>query len=73
MKRMNVNEYSYLWEEEKRDWVLVNTSYGYCIVNKRAQTALLISDDDLEEAIIDKMLAEGNAVYDDINLAYNDI
>lgn len=70
---MNVNEYSYLWEEEKRDWVLVNTSYGYGIVNKRAQTALLISDDDLEEAVIDKMLAEGNAVYDDINLAYNDI
>lgn len=70
---MNINEYSYLWGTEKNDWVLVNTSYGYGIINKRAQTALVISDDDLEETVIAKMLSEGNAVYDDINLAYDDI
>ena len=70
---MNIEEYKYLWESDKADWVLVNTEYGYGIVNKKTQMALLVSDDELEEAIIAKMLESGNRVYENINDAYSDI
>lgn len=70
---MNIEEYSFLWTNEKEDYVLVNTEYGYGIVNKRNQTVLSISDEELEEKLIQKMLIEGNQVYDNILDAYNDI
>lgn len=70
---MNIDAYKYLWEEEKEDWVLVNTEYGYVIVNKRTQSALLLSDDALEDEIVQKMKNAGNKEYDDINTAYADI
>ncbi len=69
---MNINDYKYLWEEEKKDWVLVNTKYGYAIVNKRTQSALLIEDDNLEDEIIHRMKTAGNSIFDDINAAYAD-
>lgn len=70
---MNLDEFKHMWEEEKNDWVLVNTKYGYAVVNKRTQMALLVSDDDLEEAVIHRMLEEGNLIYDNINDAYSDV
>ena len=70
---MNIEEYSFLWTNEKEDYVLVNTEYGYSIVNKSNQTVLSISDEELEEKLIQKMLIEGNQVYDNILNAYNDI
>lgn len=70
---MNIEEYKYLWESDKADWVLVNTEYGYGIVNKKTQMALLVTDDELEEAIIAKMLESGNRVYENITDAYSDI
>ena len=70
---MNIEEYSFLWTNEKEDYVLVNTEYGYGIVNKSNQTVLSISDEELEEKLIQKMLIEGNQVYDNILDAYNDI
>ena len=39
---MNLSEYEYLWTTEKDDWVLVNTTFGYGIVNKTAQVVLWI-------------------------------
>lgn len=69
---MNLDEYKYLWESEKNDWVLVNSPYGYGVINKRTQSMLLVSDESLENAIIDKMLAAGNKTYDDIESAYAD-
>lgn len=69
---MNIEEYKYLWESDKADWVLVNTEYGYGIVNKKTQMALLVSDDELEAAIIAKMRESGNRVYENINDAYGD-
>lgn len=68
-----MEEYAYLWTTEKDDWVLVNTEYGYGIVNKKTRMALLVSDDDLEDALIDKMLRSGNKTYSNINDAYADI
>lgn len=70
---MNIDKYKYLWELEKADWVLINTEYGYGIVNKKTQMALLVSDDMLEAAIIDKMLESGNDVYENIDDAYSNI
>ena len=37
---MNLSEYKYLWTTEKDDWVLVNTTFGYGIVNKTEQVVL---------------------------------
>ena len=70
---MNISEYEYLWDNNKAEYVLVNTEFGYGIVNKKEQTVLSISDEEREEAIIAKMLEEGNKVYENILDAYADI
>lgn len=70
---MKIDDYKYLWESEKNDWGLVNTEYGYGIVNKKKQMALMISDEELELAIIAKMKEAGNMVYENINAAYADV
>jgi hypothetical protein len=69
---MSINEYTYLWTK-KDEFVLVNTEYGYGIVNKKEQTVLSISDEELEKQLINKMLEEGNKVYENILDAYADV
>ncbi len=39
---MNIDEYKFLWESEKADWALVNSEYGYGMVNKITQMALVV-------------------------------
>lgn len=70
---MGIENYSYLWNEMKMDFVLVKSNLGYSIVNKKEQSMLLISDEELEKKIIYKMLENGNMIYDDINQAYKDV
>ena len=70
---MDLSEYRYLWTTEKQDWVLVNTSFGYGIVNKTEQMILSISDKKLEQALIEQMLSNGCKIYDNIKDAYNDV
>ena len=70
---MNLEEYSYLWTTEKEDSVLVNTEYGYGIVNKRNHTVLSISDESISKAVVQKMLDEGNKTYENILDAYDDV
>ena len=70
---MNIEEYSYLWTTKKGEFVLVNTEYGYGIVNKKEQSVLSISDEALEEMIIQNMLDEGCKVYENILDAYADV
>lgn len=70
---MSIENYSYIWEEKKTDFVLVETDFGYGIINKKEQTMLLMSDEELEQKIVNKMLENGNEIYDDIKQAYNDI
>ena len=67
---MCFDDFNYVWGEDKHDWVLVNTQRGYSIVNKKTQMVLLISISDLEEAVIQRMLNEGNLIFDDIVDAY---
>ena len=69
---MCIEDYNYLWTTEKDSWVLVNTEYGYTIVNKKAQKALLVTNEELADALIEKMLKEGNQTYENINDAYAD-
>lgn len=70
---MSLQNYSFLWDERGEDFVLVKTDLGYGIVDKRERTMLLISDEELELRIIEKMLENGSKVYDDINQAYADV
>ena len=70
---ISIDEYNYLWTTEKNDSVLVNTEFGYGIVNKRKQTVLSISDESISKAVVQKMLDEGNKTYDSILDAYDDV
>lgn len=70
---MDISEFSYLWTTQKHDYVLVKSEYGYAIVNKREQTMLCISNDDVDAAVVEKMLEEGCSVYENILDAYSDI
>ena len=69
---MCIDDYKYLWTTEKDSWVLVNTEYGYAIVNKKDQKALLVSNEKLADALVEKMLKVGNRTYENINDAYAD-
>lgn len=68
-----MKEHEYLWTTEKDNWVLINTEYGYGIINKKEQTMLMVSDPELKKALVDKMLAEGCKTYNNLDDAYNDI
>ena len=47
-----IKDYEYLWTTEKDEWCLVYTENGYCIINMINQSALLISDSELENEVI---------------------
>ena len=70
---MDISEFTYVWTTRKSDHALVKSEYGHAIVNKREQTMLCISDDETDAAVIEKMLEEGCAVYEDILDAYSDV
>ena len=65
--------HKYLWTTEKNDWVLVNSEYGYGIINKKEQSMLMVSDPELKEKLVSKMLEEGCKVYNNLDDAYNDV
>ena len=65
--------HKYLWTTEKNDWVLVNLEYGYGIINKKEQSMLMVSDPELKEKLVSKMLEEGCKIYDNLDDAYNDV
>jgi hypothetical protein len=70
---MDIEEFSFLWTTKKEEYVLVNTEFGYVIVNKKEKRVLCISDENLSKAVKQKMLAEGNNIYEDILDAYADV
>lgn len=61
-----MEEYEALWTEEKDEWVLVNTEYGYNIFNRVSRTALCIYDDDTAEAVMAAMREHGCGVYESL-------
>ena len=64
----NVNEYSYIWEEDKEKYVLVSDEYGDGIfeIGGTELMFLLIEDDALAELIVENMIKNGNKVYKNI-------
>ena len=72
-QNMSIDKYNYLWETEKDNWVLVDTEYGYSIINKKEQTALVVSGEKLESALIQQMLKAGNKIFNDIKEAYDNV
>ncbi len=70
---MDISEFDYLWTTEKDDWVLVNLEYDYGIIDKRRQMLLHVDSSELKEALVQKMLSEGNKTYESILDAYDDV
>ena len=70
---MNVNEYSYTWTTNKNDYVLVDSEFGYAIINKKDQTMLCISDEEADAAVVAKMIETGCRIYGSIQDAYSDV
>lgn len=68
-----MENHEYLWTTEKGDWVLVNTEYGYGIINKKEQSMLMVSDPELKKTLVEKMLSEGCKTYNSLDDAYNDV
>ena len=61
-----ISEYSYLWTAEKADWILIGSKHDYVIFNTKTQMMLLMEDEQLNQALADKMLEQGNRVYQSI-------
>lgn len=60
---MDISKYQYLWQEEKSDWALVDSPYGYGIINIRTHMMLVLNNHELECALIKKMEEAGNSKY----------
>ncbi|MBO4997313.1 MAG: hypothetical protein J6D02_04875 [Lachnospira sp.] len=63
-----LNEYSYIWEEDRDKYVLVTDELGESIfyINGKEIMFFLIEDDMLDTLIINKMLENGNRIYKSI-------
>ena len=61
----SLNELSYVWESDKDNYVLLNDEMGYAIfcIEGKELSFLLIEDDALYDAVVAKMLENGNVVY----------
>ena len=61
-------EYSYIWEEDREKYVLVDEERGKSIwlIKEGELMFFLIEDDVLANAIIERMLMAGNKVYNSI-------
>lgn len=70
--KKDISNYEYLWTTEKDDWVLVNSTEGYGIVNIRTKMMLLIDNDELAEELIIKMIESGNKKYESILDAFGE-
>jgi hypothetical protein len=56
--------FEFIWNKEFDDYALVGDSdEGYCILKKSVDGLLIIEDDDVADAVIAKMLAEGMKIY----------
>lgn len=62
--------YSWLWNENREDYVLIDTGYGYAIVNKIEKYILWIADEEVSENVTAEMKKRGNQVFDCLKNAY---
>lgn len=59
-----IQEFSYLWTTEQKDWVVLVSKYDYSIVNTKTKQFLLIEDEDLNNQVASMMIMQGNKVID---------
>ncbi|MCM3269950.1 hypothetical protein [Paenibacillus elgii] len=53
---MDIKEYEFLWTTQKDIHALQKMSNGYLIINIQDNTALIIEDDDISDAVVKEML-----------------
>lgn len=70
MTNASDGDLSRVWTTEKDNYVLVNTEFGYAIVNQGSRTMLCISDEQLHDEVVSNMLASGCRVYATIEEAF---
>jgi hypothetical protein len=63
---MNIEEYSYLWSDPEGEWALekLQSKDSYMIITSDGAEILCIEDDDIYEAVIQRMLHEGVQVFE---------
>lgn len=59
-----IQEFSYLWTTEQKDWVVLKSEYDYSIMNPKTKQFLLIEDEDLNNQVASMMIMQGNKVID---------
>ncbi|OAB34380.1 hypothetical protein [Paenibacillus glacialis] len=64
---MSLEEYKYIWTENRKEYVLVKMKDGdYSIFNRMDKIALIIEDDDIYDAVINEMLKSKCEIVDSI-------
>jgi len=63
---MDIDKYSYLWEQGNYDNVLIKGNLGYTIFNKVKNSFLIMENEVLSKQVIDRMLQNGNPIYESI-------
>lgn len=59
-----IQDFSYLWTTEQKDWVVLKSEYDYSILNSKTKQFLLIEDEDLNNQVASMMIMQGNKVSD---------
>ena len=72
MNSIDLTEYEYIWTTERDDWELLYVgTLGdrklYAIVNEKTKGGLIIEDNDCYRAVVEKMIAEGIEVTQNLN------
>ena len=59
-----LEEYKYLWEKDREEWIVLKDGYDYTIFNIQTKSALQIEDIDLNNQVAAMMILQGNRVID---------
>ncbi len=59
-----IQEFSYLWTTEQKDWVVCKSEYDYSIMNTKTNQFLVIEDEDFNNQVAAMMIMQGNKVID---------
>lgn len=62
-----IEDYNFLWTSEIDDWVLIGAAPDYTIFNRKTSSMMLVEDDMIAEALVDRMREHGCKVYESIH------
>ena len=74
-EEFDLREQEYLWTSGKDAWVLVKhpEGPGYSIVNRYRQELLQVNTETLHNLLVERMLKEGNEVFDTVYGAFESV